>query len=151
MDVWLTDSMAPADAASRLRAVAPEGLSIIGVEVTDLKAPSLQSQMRAADYLALVHSQEPVGAIEIRIEDLLAAPTLLRQRHHKGKLQTYDLRPLIQELAVQSGQGDTPVLAMRLQASPQGAGRPDAVLETLGLSLVAHTIERTNLHFEFDK
>jgi hypothetical protein len=40
---------------------------------------------------------------------------------------------------------------MRLQASPQGAGRPDQVLEALGLSLAPHTIERTNLCFEFDK
>jgi len=42
-------------------------------------------------------------------------------------------------------------LKMRLQASPQGAGRPDQVLEALGLSLVASAIERTMLHFEFNK
>ncbi len=40
---------------------------------------------------------------------------------------------------------------MRLQASPQGAGRPDQVLEALGLSLAPHAIERTNLCLEFDK
>jgi hypothetical protein len=42
------------------------------------------------------------------------------------------------------------VLALRLQASPQGAGRPDEVLDALGLSLAPHSVERTNLYFEFD-
>jgi hypothetical protein len=40
---------------------------------------------------------------------------------------------------------------MRLQASPQGAGRPDQVLDALGLSVSPHAMERTNLHMEFDK
>jgi hypothetical protein len=40
---------------------------------------------------------------------------------------------------------------MRLQASPEGAGRPDAVVEALGLGLAPHAIVRTNLCLEFDK
>jgi hypothetical protein len=40
---------------------------------------------------------------------------------------------------------------MRLQASPQGAGRTDEVLDVLGLSLFPHSVERTTLYLEFDK
>jgi hypothetical protein len=40
---------------------------------------------------------------------------------------------------------------MRLQASPEGAGRPDQVLDALGLLIVPYAIERTNLCLEFDK
>jgi hypothetical protein len=58
---------------------------------------------------------------------------------------------LIQEVDVEAEGEKACVLHMRLQASPQGAGRADQVLDALGLSLAAHTIERTNLHFEFDK
>jgi hypothetical protein len=107
--------------------------------------------MRAADYRAKVRSPEPVEAIRIRAQAVLDAPVLLRQRHHKGKRQSYDLRPLVQSVAVQPGQEGECILAMRLQASPQGAGRPDEVLDVLGLSLTPHAIERTNLCFEFDK
>jgi radical SAM-linked protein len=151
LDAWFTDSLAPETVVGSLRSKSPTGLEILAVEQVDLKDPSLQSQMLAAGYKALIQSQEPKEAIELRIQELMAAPTLLRQRHHKGKVQTYDLRPWVQELAVQGmGQG-LRELTMRLQASPQGAARPDAVLDALGLSLAPHTVERTNLFFQFDK
>jgi hypothetical protein len=89
--------------------------------------------------------------VEARIQALLDAPTVLRQRHHKGKWQTYDLRPLVQVLRLTPGRMGTLLLTMRLQASPEGAGRPDAVVDVLGLDLAPHTMMRTNLYFEFDK
>ena len=103
------------------------------------------------DDAALVRSQEPVEAIRARLDALFEAPSLPRQRHHKGKWQTYDLRPLIQSVSVHSEGEGTHVLEMRLQASPQGAGRPDEILDALGLSLTPYSVERTNLCFEFDK
>jgi len=151
LDVWLDERSNPEQVLERLQKALPAGLEALSVEDVDLRAPSLQSQMRAADYVATLDSAEPVAAIQARIQDLLAAPVLLRQRQHKGKLQRYDLRPLIQALTAEAGQGGQVSLKMRLQASPQGAGRPDQVLEALGLSLVANAIARTRLHFEFDK
>jgi radical SAM-linked protein len=151
LDVWLTESLLPTEVLSRLRPVLPEGLEVSDAEEVDRKVASLQSQLRAADYVVVVASAEPMEAIQTRIKALLAAPTLPRQRHHKGKQQTYDLRPLIQEVSVADGGENERILEMRLQASPQGAGRADEVLDALGLSLAAHTIERTNLLFEFDK
>lgn len=150
LDVWLTEALEPSEVQGRLQTAVPPGLEVRAVAVVDLREPSLQSLMRAADYRAVVHSPEAADAIRTRVQMLLEAPTLLRQRQHKGRLQTYDLRPLIQDLAVEPGNGAL-VLRMRLQASPQGAGRPDAVLDALGLSVVPHTLLRTNLHFEFDK
>jgi hypothetical protein len=107
--------------------------------------------MRSAAYRATVRSPEPTEAIRQRVSALLKVPTLPRRRHHKGKEQTYDLRPFIQSIEVQPGQQGEHVLTMRLQASPDGAGRPDEVLDVLGLSLAVYTIERTSLYFEFDK
>jgi radical SAM-linked protein len=151
LDVWLDEPLAPEEALSRLQAALPAGLSVSGVEEVELKAPALQSQMRAAGYRAVIRSQEPAEAIGIRVQALFEAPTLLRQRHHKGKMQTYDLRPLVQQVTVETGEEGNFVLDMRLQASPQGAGRPGEVLDALGLSLAPHTVERTNLYFDFDK
>lgn len=151
LDVWLDEVLEPKKARDRLRDSLPAGLQVSAVEEVDLRQPSLQSQMRAADYLAIVASYEPADAIRARIEALLAAPTLLRQRHHKGRMRTYDLRPLVQSIDLKDGREKEHVLEMRLQASPQGAGRPDEVLDTLGLSMMPHRMERTKLHFEFDK
>jgi radical SAM-linked protein len=151
LDLWLTEPLLPSEVLSRLRPALPAGLDVSDVEEVERKAASLQSQLRAADYVVLVGSEEPVEAIQTRIQALLAAPTLPRQRHHKGKQQPYDLRPLIQEVSVAVEGEKERVLHMRLQASPQGAGRADQVLDALGLSLASYSIERTNLHFEFDK
>jgi radical SAM-linked protein len=151
LDLWLAEPQAPEEALACLQPALPPGLEVLDVAEVDLRAPALQSQMRAADYRALVRSQEPLEAVRSRVQTLLAAPALPRQRHHKGKQQTYDLRPLVQEVRVEAGQAGEHVLFLRLQASPQGAGRPDQVLEVLGLSLLPHAVERTNLYFEFDK
>jgi radical SAM-linked protein len=151
LDIWLAEPLAPDELLSRLQPTLPPGLEALAIEEVDLKAPSLQSQMCAACYRALVRSAEPVEAIRTRIRALLDAPTLLRQRHHKGRWQTYDLRPLVQSVDVELGQAGEATIAMRLQASSQGAGRPDQVLDALGLSLAAQRIERTSLCFEFDK
>jgi radical SAM-linked protein len=151
LDVWLTVPLTCEEAHSRLQPSLPPGLKVLDVGEVELRAPALQSQVWAADYRAIVQSREPLEAVRTRVEALLDASTVLRKRHHKGRLRTYDLRPLINRVTVESGAAGEFVLSMRLQASPEGAGRPDAVLEALGLSLAPHTVERTKLYFEFDK
>jgi radical SAM-linked protein len=151
MDLWLVQPLSPEEALTRLRPVLPLGLEVLEASEVDLQAPALQSQVRAADYCSRIVSQEPTEALCARVRALLEAPTLLRQRQHKGKPQLYDLRPLILSLALEPGPGGSHLLRMQLQASPQGAGRPGDVLDALGLSLATHTVERTKLHFAFDK
>jgi radical SAM-linked protein len=151
LDIWLSDPLSPEQVTERLRAAAPPGLGIGHAEEVELSAPSLQSQMQAADYRAVVHSKESVDGLRVRIQEFLALPSLLRPRQHKGKWQTYDLRPLVQTLEVEAGEGQERVLSMRLQANAQGAGRPDEVLDALGLAPATRSIVRTNLCLEFDK
>ena len=151
LDMWLAECLDPETVLNQLRLVLPRGLEVLEAAEVDLRSPSLQSQMQAADYLAVVRSREPVPAMRDRVQALLEMPSIPRQRHHKGKLQSYDLRPFIQKLSVEPGQEGTQILCMRLQASPQGAGRPDEILDALGLSLCPHLVQRTNLCLEFDK
>lgn len=152
LDVWLSEDLEPGDVLARLRPVSPPGLEVLAAEEVALRAPALQAQVQAADYVAMLETAEPPEAIGARVEALLATTTLPRQRLHKGKQQSYDLRPLVQSLAVRQAPGQGRVaLEMRLQASPTGAGRPDQVLEVLGLSLAVRAVERTKLYFDFDK
>jgi len=148
LDIWLAAPLSPGEALSRLRPVLPAGLDALHMAEVELKSRSLQSRMRAADYQAVLCGAEPVEAIASRAGLLLEAPSLPRRREHKGKLQTYDLRPLIQNLSVGARPEGGQIFTMRLQASPAGAGRPDEVLDTLGLSLAVRSIERTHLDLE---
>lgn len=151
LDIWLSGSVPPEQVRDRMRAVVPHGLKIEDVKEVDLSAPSLQSQMRAADYRAVIHSLESVDGIRVRIQAFLDLHSLLRQRQHKGKWQTYDLRPLVQSLEVEAGDSQERILFMCLQSNAQGAGRPDEVLDALGLTPAIRSIARTNLYLEFDK
>lgn len=151
LDVWLDEPVDAEVVPSLLRPAMPPGLEVTRVEEVELRSPALQSLMRAADYRVSVRTREPVEGLRTRTQALLEEPALLRRRQHKGGWQSYDLRPFIQNVLVEPGPADTIYLHMRLQASPEGAGRPDEVLDALGLLLVPHTIERTKLHFELDK
>lgn len=151
LDLWLTTVLGPQDVGDRLLANLPPGLEVHQIEEVEMDGPSLQSCMRAADYRVEVESEELIEALRTRVRAFLERPSLLRQRLHKGKVRTYDLRPLVHALQVEAGAAGRYVLTVQMQASPQGAGRPDELLEVLGLAFASHSIERTNLHFEFDK
>jgi len=154
LDVWLDERLEPDDVLRRLEPELPPGFRVSTVGEVALRGPALQSTMRAATYRAVVETPEPVEGLRTRVQSLLGAPTLPRQRQQKGKLRSYDLRPLIHDVAVERGGNGECVLVMHLAASPEGAGRPDEVLDVLGLSHAPHRVERTALVFagvEFDK
>lgn len=154
LDVWLDARLEPKDVLRRLRVELPAGFGVSAVVEVDLHGPALQALMRAARYRAVVETREPAEGLRVRVESLLDAPTLPRQREQKGKMRTYDLRPLIHTVTVAPGPNGECVLDMHLVVSPEGAGRPDEVLDVLGLSLAPHRIERIELVFastEFDK
>jgi hypothetical protein len=103
--------------------------------------------MRYAEYRVVVESEETLAEMEKRVEQVLLAQSLPRQRERKGKVTEYDLRPLIDGLKVEGCEGTTCVLGMRLQSDSQATGRPDEVLEAMGLGDVPRSIERTRCLF----
>jgi radical SAM-linked protein len=152
LDVWLDRPLPPEEVLARLRDASPLGLEVLAVEEVPADGPALQAELREAEYWAEIETAEPPEAIKVRMDGLLAAVSLPRKRMQKGRWRTYDLRPRIYDLALELGAAPGRVgLRMRLQASPQGAGRPDEVLDALGLTVVPHRVVRTRLVFAFDK
>ncbi len=147
MDVVLLRRTSPYNFAKRLKPHLPPGLEILSVEEVYLRLPSLPSQMRHAEYRVVVESGETLAEMEERVERVLSAQSLPRRRERKGKVTEYDLRPLIDDLWVEGRQGSAYVLGMRLQADSQATGRPDEVLEAMGLGDVPRSIERTQCLF----
>ncbi len=58
------------------------------------------------------------------------------------------MRPLIEELSLAESEGEQIMLHMRLSARPSATGRPEEVLEVLGIPPDATRIERTRLIFK---
>jgi len=152
VDLWLdADPGEMAEAQRRLQAGAPPGLTILQVETVDERGPALQTQVVSAEYRVRL-LEEPAGPeLQERLESLLQAASLPRERRGKP----YDLRPLIEELALERApEGDPPAgtgardgaaLFMRLAARDGATGRPEEVLDALGIRREAAHIERTSL------
>ena len=159
MDIVLSRHTSPYNFAKRLKPHLPPGLEVLSVEEVYLRLPSLQSQMRYAEYRVVVESEETLAEMEKRVEEVLSAQSLPRQRERKGRLTEYDLRPLIDDLWIEGlGSARSPdrrregavcVLGMRLQSDSQATGRPDEVLEAMGLGDVPRSIERTRCLFGY--
>jgi len=137
LDAWLT---ARIDSLERwieqLRSSSPAGLVIYGFEEVPIKEDALPTLVTSADYRITVADIE-LEDLRQRVAALLAAPSLERTRNKK----TYDLRPLVLSLEV----NDDSSLSAQLVTGDQGAGRPDELVEALGLDPLQAKIHRLRL------
>ena len=143
MDIWLNEEVADIPAA--LQDHVPPGLTILDSETVDDRAPSLQSQVVAAEYEVEIMEAPQSGeagsasSLTEKIASVLETESIPRVRRKKE----YDLRPLIEELTLISKSQ----LFMRLTAREGATGRPEEVLDVMGIPLEDTRIERTRLLF----
>jgi radical SAM-linked protein len=135
MDIFLERPVSLNHFARSVKKQTPTGITLKEVREVYFTLPSLQSQVRFAEYTVSPLDSE---GVESQIEALLAAEAIPRERQGKE----YDLRPLIDDLRLE-GSG----LWMRLKHDAEGAGRPDEVLAALGLEKGGKAIHRRRLIF----
>jgi len=162
-DIRLKEEIPLADLPARFQATLPEGIRIINIVSVEEEAPPLQRRVIAAEYEVRLHEDSNHHQLEQRIQDLLAEQTIRRQRRGKD----YDLRPLIEELeicpaapdminlgernaatAMETSAGSSNCLRMLLSSREGATGRPEEVLDALGLEVDGAQIERTRLIFQ---
>lgn len=144
VDMWINESGDPVDRPYKeiLQPAAPPGLVISSVEVVDEHGPALQTQVLSAEYEVTLLDPVDRPGLEKGISALLAAACLSRER--RGK--TYDLRPLIESLELLPADGPGALrLHMRLAAREGATGRPEEVLDVLGIPFETARIERIRL------
>jgi len=145
LDLLLEKPMDLADVISRLETQLPAGLSMVSVARIDVGKRPLPSLVRAADYEVTLQPGRDPTDVQERIDELLSLNEVVRRRRRPDGVREYDLRPLVQGLRMRVGDGPTLLVFMRLQASPQGTGRPDEVMDALGLSEQVLAIDRTRI------
>jgi hypothetical protein len=121
--------------------VLPEGLKIKQVRQVDAGAPAMQTQVVATEYRVIVDWDESSEVIDARIERALAQEVLLHERRGRR----YNIRPLIEALWLDAVSEGTVVLGMRLSARPRATGRPEAVMDVLGIGDAVARYQRTGL------
>jgi radical SAM-linked protein len=148
MEMYLSQRTGARRALVSIKQHLPPGIEALSVEEVGLGAPSLQSQIRWAEY----EVELPPGAreehdVQKAIGQLLDASSLPAEYRREAKVRQYDLRPLVLSLAVNGARDGSLLLRMRLRAEPENTGRADQVLRALGLPEAAR-IHRTALGVE---
>jgi radical SAM-linked protein len=146
MDVFLSRRMTPYAFIRRMDEALPAGVRVMGVEEINPRLPSLQSQIRAAEYRVALHTGVLPGAVGEQVQHLLNKVSLPRRRERgDGKVKEYDLRPLIEDLWLYRWQEGLCTMGMRLRISEGAAGRPEEVIQAMDPAARVQTIERTRL------
>jgi radical SAM-linked protein len=146
LDVLLERRLDLREFADSVKAQLPAGIELSCVEEVPLGDASLPGRVVAADYEVTLGSGWAEEDLQERLGLLLAEKSILRQRNKPGRVRSYDLRPLIQELDLERCDGEAAVIIMRLAATAKGTGRPDEVVAALDLSGAVRDIRRVRLH-----
>jgi radical SAM-linked protein len=145
IDLWLGETYAVQMA--EIQAALPQGIQVLALEEVDERAPALQTLVTSAEYEVTLLNPPAGSDLNRRLAAVMEAASLPRQR--RGKV--YDLRPLIESLTLLPPEDKQAArLLMRLSARQSATGRPEEVLDVLGIPLEETRIERTRLLFGAD-
>ena len=149
MDMRLNEEISLDTIKDRLRENLPGGIQVLDVEMVDDRSPALQTQVVSAEYELTLTEAFEESDLTRKVDEIMHAESLPRERRGKS----YDLRPLIEEIALTptplpEGEGKAARVFMRLAAREGATGRPEEVLEVLGIPVETARVERTRLIFQ---
>lgn len=144
MDMRLQNDIPLEGLSEKLQHTLPTGIRVISVECVDDREPALQTQVELAEYEVTLKEPIDRSDLERRIESVMQADSLPRERRGKN----YDLRPLIEDLSLPPSPSHLSLIFMRLKAQEGATGRPEEVLDALGIPFEETRIERTKLLFK---
>ena len=139
LDFWLDSDEELAEIGDKLNKAIQPGITITELKSIPLEEKPLQTLVISAVYQ--IHVEEYISAelIANQVENLLKQDSCVRTRRGKE----YDLLPLIESITITKNE---PIyIEMTLAARPGAAGRPEEVLDTLGIDLSETSIVRTGL------
>jgi radical SAM-linked protein len=145
MDILLSKWVSPHFFTKAVSQQLPGGIEIHEVYQIAPTLPSLQSQVRYAEYQVNVATEKGPEEIEAAFKSLLRLKQLPWQHHRDTGPRRYDLRALINDLWLIDWQQRQATIGMKLRCDNRGSGRPEQVADALGFSHYPLSIHRTKL------
>ncbi|MBN1862039.1 MAG: DUF2344 domain-containing protein [Dehalococcoidales bacterium] len=145
MDVFLTRPVSPHFFSGALGQQLPPGIEIRQANSIAPNQPSLQAQVRFAEYQVTVETEKGKAEAAAAIADLLAKENLPWQHYRDTGPRSYDLRTLVDDLWLSEWHDSGGSIGMRLRCDSSGSGRPEQVSLALGFTERPKSIHRTKL------
>jgi len=145
MDIVVDKWVSPHSLATALSEQLPSGIEIQQVFPLPLTMPSLQSQVRYAEYRVELETDKGQKEIESAITSLLALEHLPWQHQRDTGPRHYDLRALIDDLWLIDCHPGSCTIGMRLRCDNSGSGRPEKGSAALGFEHHPPSVNRTKL------
>lgn len=143
LDAWLDQDYPIPEIQACLISAAPPGIVIQSVMEVEPQAPALQTQVVSAEYT--IRLKRDIPDLQERIQKLISANHLPRVR--KNKL--YDFRPLIESIELATAENaNQQIIRARLAAREGATGRPEELLDVLGIDLNQAFVQRSALFIE---
>ena len=160
LDIVLDRPHSPAGVRALLLAQSPRGLEINEVEAVAPDAPVLQSLISDARYTIELWSPASEEDIRGALAAFESQTEVVRTRERKGRLQEYNLRELFSSLAYAHPEHlpleteprvHQHVLEAIARCGSRGSGRPEELIDALGVPYRSYRITRTGLIWSSDK
>ena len=145
MDVFLSRWTSPHSFVPQVKRQLPHSLDLMEAWPVGTNLPSLQSQVRFAEYEVVIETEKGRQEIEAALQSLLSAKELPWHHFRDTGARYYDLRVLVDDLWLIDCSDSSCVLGMRLRCDSSGTGRPEQVAKALGFSQRPQSIHRTSL------
>jgi len=145
MDVVLAKWISPHSFTTLINQQLPPGIEISQTYQIPTTMPSLQSQVRFAEYEVKLKTEKGQKDVGSAIASMLALEHLPWQHQRDTGPRHYDLRALIDDLWLIDWHSGNASIGMRLRCDNSGSGRPEQVAAAMGFEHYPQSIHRTRL------
>ncbi len=145
MDIYLAKWSSPHTFTAAVSRQLPRGIKIKQVFNIALTVPSLQSQVRFAEYRVGIETDKSRDEIELALNALLDKESLPWEHQRDTGTRSYDLRALIEDIWLEDWRPRHCNIMMRLRCDSSGSGRPEQVTAAIGFKKYPEAIHRTRL------
>ncbi len=145
MDIALSRQASPHFFIAAVNQQLPADFEILQVVPIAESVPSLQSQVRFAEYTVELETERGQKEVSSAIAHLLSLKHLPWQHQRDTGTRHYDLRELIDDIWLIDCQNKRCTIGMRLRCDSGGSGRPEQVTAALGFTEPPKSIHRTKL------
>jgi radical SAM-linked protein len=145
MDILLSKRISPYYFIKAVGEQLPKGIGITGVEQVSMQLPSLQSQVRQAEYRVELATDKHPQEVEGVIRSFMEKEHIPWQHKRENVVRNYDIRILVDMLWLIEWKESLCTLGMRLRNDNSATGRAEQVALSLGFPSPPRLIERTKL------